>query len=174
MYDKPVTLPDLMTISSSLGSDIPFVMHGGLALAEGRGEQLKFFEPPRPPLAVVIAVPTGVKVSTKWAYENYIPGNNPAKAEAFTGILEAYRRRDLDALRKIVFNDLESVTLHRHPEVEMIKQLLSASGEGVVLMSGSGPSVFGLFPDRKCAMRAVKNLHGQAVEVFVEHIIRKN
>ncbi len=174
MYDKPVTLPDLMMISSSLGSDIPFVMHGGLAVAEGRGEQLKFYEPPRPPLAVVIAVPTGVKVSTKWAYENYVPGNNQAKAEAFTGILEAYRRRDLDTLRKIVFNDLESVTLHRHPEVETIKQLLSASGEGVVLMSGSGPSVFGLFPDRKCAMRAVKSLHGQAVEVFIEHIIRKN
>lgn len=174
MYDKPVTIPDLMQLAAGLGSDIPFVLHGGLALAEGRGEILKFYEPPRPPLAVVIAVPTGVKVSTKWAYENYVPGNNSSKGEAFSGILQAYRRRDLDALRKLVFNDLESVTLHRHPEVERIKQLLSGSGEGVVLMSGSGPSVFGLFSDRKSALRAVKNLHGEAVEVYIEHILRKN
>lgn len=174
MYDKPVTLPDLMQLASGLGSDIPFVLHGGLALAEGRGEVLKFFEPPRPPLAVVIAVPSGVKVSTKWAYENYVPSNNLSKNEAFAGILAAYRRRDLHALSKIVFNDLESVTLHRHPEVERIKSLLNMTGEGVVLMSGSGPSVFGLFSDRKSAVRAVKNLHGEAVEVFIEHILRKN
>lgn len=174
MYDKPVTLPDLMTMGAAIGSDIPFVMHGGLALAEGRGEILKFYEPPRPPLAVVIAVPAGVKVSTRWAYENYTPGNNQSKSEAFARILESYRRRDLDELRKIVFNDLESVTLHRHPEVEKIKSLLGKTGEGVVLMSGSGPSVFGLFSDRKSALRAVKNLHGEAVEVFVEHISRKN
>ena len=174
MYDKPVTMPDLMGLAANLGSDVPFVLHGGLAHAEGRGEVLKFYEPPRPPLVVVIAVPVGVRVSTRWAYENYVPGNNSVKAEAFEKILECYRRRDLDTLRKVVFNDLESVTLHRHPEVEKIKRLLSASGEGVVLMSGSGPSVFGLFADRKSAMRAVKNLHGEQVEVFVEHIIRKN
>lgn len=174
MYDKPITVPDLMSLSASIGSDIPFVLHGGLALAEGRGEILKFYEPPKPPLAVVIAVPVGVKVSTKWAYENYVPGNNGAKSEAFAQILEAYRRRDLDSLRKVAFNDLESVTLHRHPQVDRIKTLLSESGEGVVLMSGSGPSVFGIFPDRKSAMRAVKSLHGEQVNVFVEHIMRKN
>ncbi|GAB4283212.1 MAG: 4-(cytidine 5'-diphospho)-2-C-methyl-D-erythritol kinase [Candidatus Rifleibacteriota bacterium] len=174
MYDKPVTLPDLMTMATAIGSDVPFVLHGGLAYAEGRGEHLNFFEPPRPSLAVVVAVPIGVKVSTKWAYENYVPGNNEAKAVAFSSILEFYRRRDLDALRKVIFNDLESVTLHRYPEVERIKQLLSVTGEGVVLMSGSGPSVFGLFPDRKSALRAAKSLHGESVNVFIEHIMRKN
>ncbi|MEW6709573.1 MAG: 4-(cytidine 5'-diphospho)-2-C-methyl-D-erythritol kinase [Candidatus Riflebacteria bacterium] len=174
MYDKAITVNDLMNMALTLGSDIPFVLHGGLALAEGRGENLKFFEPPRPPLSVVVAVPVGAKVSTRWAYENYVPGNNSAKGEAFAQILEAYRRRDLDNLRRYVFNDLESVTLHRHPEVEKIKQLLDSTGEGVVLMSGSGPSVFGIFADRKAAMRAVKNLHGQKVDVFIEHIKRKN
>jgi 4-diphosphocytidyl-2-C-methyl-D-erythritol kinase len=49
MYDRPVTIPDLMTMAATLGSDIPFVLHGGLALAEGRGEVLRFFDPPRPP-----------------------------------------------------------------------------------------------------------------------------
>jgi 4-diphosphocytidyl-2-C-methyl-D-erythritol kinase len=174
MYDKPITIPDLMAMAAHIGSDVPFVLHGGLALAEGRGEILKFYEPPRPPLAVVIAVPVGVKVSTRWAYENYVPGNNQVKEEAFSRILEFFRHRDLDSLRRVIFNDLESVTLHRHPEVEKIKQLLASTGEGVVLMSGSGPSVFGLFHDRKSAIRAVKALHGEPVNVFIEHIARKN
>lgn len=174
MYDKPVTVPDLMNMATSIGSDVPFVVHGGLAVAEGRGEKLSFFEPPRPPLAVVIAVPAGVSVSTRWAYENYVPGNNVAKEKSFAQVLDVYRRSDLDALKKLVFNDLESVTLHRHPEVLRIKELLSRTGEGVVMMSGSGPSVFGLFHDRRSAMKAVKELDGEAVNVFIEHITRKN
>lgn len=174
LYDKAVTMPDLMNMASTIGSDVPFVMHGGLALAEGRGEKLGFFEPPRPSLTVVIAVPTGVSVSTRWAYENYHPGNNPVKEKAFNEVLPAYRRRDLDALKTLVFNDLESVTLHRHPEVLQIKELLASTGDGVVMMSGSGPSVFALFIDRRRAMLAVKALHGMPVKVFVEHITRKN
>lgn len=174
MYDKSVTMPDLMNMAAGIGSDVPFVVHGGLALAEGRGEKLNFFEPPRPPLTVVIAVPTGVRVSTRWAYENYQPGNNQAKETAFNEVMHAYRRRDISALKTLVFNDLESVTLHRHPEVLKIKELLSATGDGVAMMSGSGPSVFALFAERKQAMQAIKNLHGMPVDVFVEHITRKN
>jgi 4-diphosphocytidyl-2-C-methyl-D-erythritol kinase len=149
-------------------------MHGGLAIAGGRGEKLKFFEPPRPPLTTVIAVPSGVEVSTKWAYQNYEPMVSNNKDEIFERIVQSYRRRDLEDLRKVVFNDLESVTLHRHPEVQRIKEILNSTGEGVCLMSGSGPSVFGLFADKKSAMRAVKKLHGEAVEVFIEHTTRRN
>ncbi|PKL42834.1 MAG: 4-(cytidine 5'-diphospho)-2-C-methyl-D-erythritol kinase [Candidatus Riflebacteria bacterium HGW-Riflebacteria-1] len=174
LYDKAVTVPDIMNMATSIGSDVPFVVHGGLALAEGRGEILSFYEPPKPPLVVVIAVPTGVSVSTRWAYENYHSGNNQAKEKAFGEVLQAYRRRDIEALKALVFNDLESVTLHRHPEVLKIKELLNSTGEGVAMMSGSGPSVFALFTDRRRAMNAVKNLDGMAVNVFIEHITRKN
>lgn len=174
LYDKAVTIPDIMNMATTIGSDVPFVVHGGLALAEGRGEKLSFYEPPKPPLVVVIAVPVGVSVSTRWAYENYHPGNNQAKEKAFGEILHAYRRRDIEALKSLVFNDLESVTLHRHPEVLKIKELLNSTGEGVAMMSGSGPSVFALFTDRRRAMNAVKNLDGMAVNVFIEHITRKN
>jgi len=174
LYDKSVTTPDLMNMSATIGSDVPFVVHGGLALAEGRGEKLSFHEPPRPPFTVVIAVPVGVSVSTRWAYENYQPGNNQSKEKAFNEVLHAYRRRDIDALKSLMFNDLESVTLHRHPEVLRIKELLASTGDGVAMMSGSGPSVFALFTDRKHAMKAVKTLHGMPVNVFIEHITRKN
>lgn len=174
LYDKSLTMPDVLAMAACLGSDVPFVTHGGLATAEGRGEKLAFFEPPEPPLAVVIAVPAGVSVSTRWAYENYRPGNNEAKEKCYNQVLEVYRRRDLDTLRRLVFNDLESVTLQRHPEVHRIKELLARTGEGVVLMSGSGPSVFGIFHDRRAALKAVKELDGEPVNVFIEHITRKN
>ena len=174
LFDKPMSSAELMNMGALIGSDVPFVIHGGLAVAEGRGEKLVFHEPPRPPLVVVIAVPSGVAVSTKWAYENYHSGNNEAKERSFSMILQAYRSRDLDTMRKLVFNDLESVTLHRYPEVLRIKERLSATEEGVVLMSGSGPSVFGLFADKRSATRAVKNLDGLPVDVFIEHTAKKH
>ncbi|HNX77841.1 MAG TPA: 4-(cytidine 5'-diphospho)-2-C-methyl-D-erythritol kinase [Candidatus Rifleibacterium sp.] len=174
LYDKSLSVADLMKMGSLIGSDVPFVIHGGLAVAEGRGEQVTFHEPPRPPLTVVVAIPTGVQVSTRWAYENYHPGNNEAKERSFAIILDAYRARNLDTLRKTVFNDLESVTLHRYPEVLRIKERLASTEEGVILMSGSGPSVFGLFSDKRSAMKAVKTLDGLPVDVFIEHTAKKH
>ena len=174
LYDKSLSVADLMTMGALIGSDVPFVIHGGLAVAEGRGEQVTFHEPPRPPLTVVVAIPTGVSVSTRWAYENYHPGNNEAKERSFNMILDAYRARNLDTLRKTVFNDLESVTLHRYPEVLRIKERLASTEEGVILMSGSGPAVFGLFSDKRSAMKAVQTLDGLPVDVFVEHTARKH
>jgi len=147
-------------------------MHGGLALATGRGENLTFYESPKPPYVVVIAVPKNVSVSTKWAYDNYQPGDNTRKEELFATLLPACRERNLALLRKNVFNDLESVTLHRHPEVAAIKERLAASGDGVVLMSGSGPSVFGLFEERRDAVKAASSLDPATVDVFIEHTLR--
>ncbi|HEY9068641.1 MAG TPA: 4-(cytidine 5'-diphospho)-2-C-methyl-D-erythritol kinase [Candidatus Ozemobacteraceae bacterium] len=171
-YDSSLPLVELMELSQSIGSDVPFVMHGGLALATGRGENLSFHEAPKPPYVVVIAVPKNVQVSTKWAYENYQPGDNTRKEELFKTLLPAYRERNIQLLRKNLFNDLESVTLHRHPEVARIKETLAASGTGAVLMSGSGPSVFGLFDDRRDAFAAASALDPETVDVFVEHTQR--
>ncbi len=171
-YDASLPMVDLMTMSQSIGSDVPFVMHGGLALATGRGENLTFYESPKPPYAVVVAVPKNVSVSTKWAYENYQPGDNTRKEELFATLLPACRERNLPLLRKNVFNDLESVTLHRHPEVAAIKECLAATGDGVVLMSGSGPSVFGLFEERRDAVKAASSLDPATVDVFIEHTLR--
>ncbi|HNW35926.1 MAG TPA: 4-(cytidine 5'-diphospho)-2-C-methyl-D-erythritol kinase [Candidatus Ozemobacteraceae bacterium] len=171
-YDASLPLVELMEMSQTIGSDVPFVMHGGLALATGRGENLTFYDPPKPSFVVVIAVPKNVQVSTKWAYENYQPGDNTRKEEIFATLLPAYRDRNIHILRSQVFNDLESVTLHRHPDVANIKETLAATGKGVVLMSGSGPSVFGLFDERRDAMAAISGLDPAGVDVFIEHTMR--
>jgi 4-diphosphocytidyl-2-C-methyl-D-erythritol kinase len=174
LLGKSLPLPDLMTLGQTIGSDVPFVIKGGLAHGTGRGETLAFFDSPKPPLVVVIAVPKGLEVSTRWAYENYHPGDNARKAARFADILPAFKRRDLATLRQVAFNDLESVTLQRHPEVAHIKDILSSTGQGFVMMSGSGPSVFGLFDDKRAAVAAASKLNRDTVDIFIEHTMRSS
>ena len=173
LYERTVTPSEFMEMASFLGSDVPFLIKGGLARGAGRGEKLEFYDFPKNQLVVVIVMPNDVSVSTKWCYENYTPGNNEIKARSFEMILEAYQNCDLDSLKKVVFNDLESVTLQRYPIIQRIKELLSSTGDGVVLMSGSGPSVFGLFEDKRKALYAVNALKGIPAQIYVEHICKK-
>ncbi|MBF0546004.1 MAG: 4-(cytidine 5'-diphospho)-2-C-methyl-D-erythritol kinase [Candidatus Riflebacteria bacterium] len=172
LYDKGMTMADRMKLSMAVGSDVPFVIRGGLAVAQGRGELLNFFETPRPPLFVLIAVPKNIEVSTKWCYENYKPGQSKRSEENFRDILSAYRKRDLEFLKHNVFNDLESVTFKRHLAVADIKEALNSEGSGAVLMSGSGPSVFGLYTDRKAAIKAASRLDITKVNLFLEQTSR--
>ena len=89
-------------------------------------------------------------------------------------ILEAFQNRDFACLKRVVFNDLESVTLQRYPIIQKIKELLASTGDGVVLMSGSGPAVFGLFDTKQKALFALKALKGLPVDVYIEHTCKKN
>lgn len=172
MYDKSLLAPDLMNLAKLIGSDVPFMIRGGLAMASGRGEILSFYESPRPPLAALIAVPKNIEVSTRWAYENYHPGENAHKSEVFPEILPFFKRRDLTSLREKSWNDLESVTFQRHPEVAAIKEKLLSFGKGLVMMSGSGPSVFGLFEDRKVAAHAASVFDPNKVDLYLENTSR--
>jgi 4-diphosphocytidyl-2-C-methyl-D-erythritol kinase len=175
LYHKSINVnKEIFEIAASLGSDIPFVLKGGLATATGRGEKLTLHKPPRKPYTVVIAVPHSLQVSTKWAYENYTPFDNDAKERANNLILKAYQEGDFTTLRKVAFNDLERVTLEAYPEVLRVKEALARQNNGLVLMSGSGPAIFGLFKDKKEALLALKNLHGMPVKVFIEQTMKKN
>ncbi len=174
LYERTVTPAEFLEMASFLGSDVPFLIKGGLARGTGRGEKLDFYDMPKNQLIVVVVMPHDVSVSTKWCYENYTPGNNEIKARSFEMILEAYQNGDLATLNKVIFNDLESVSLQRYPIIQKIKELLSSTGDGVVLMSGSGPSVFGLFDDKRKALNAVVALRGAPVDIYVERICKKN
>ena len=173
LYERTVTPAEFIEMASFLGSDVPFLIKGGLARGLGRGEKLEYYDMPKNQLVVVVVMPHDVSVSTKWCYENYRPGNNESKARSFEMIVEAYREGDLDTLNKVIFNDLESVTLQRYPIIQKIKELLSSSGNGVVLMSGSGPSVFGLFDDKRKALHAVNALKGIPADIYIEHTCKK-
>lgn len=158
----------LRKIAATFGSDIPFCIDSGWALATGRGEKLT-------PLSLrrklhFVLVNPGFEVSTKWAYQSMggLPKNRRNLSKA---AFEAVQDKDLLALEKAAVNDLESVTAGRFKEIGALKEALLAEGAQIARMSGSGPSVWGLFKDENAAEKACEAMKGHvAVAVAVSTI----
>ncbi len=145
----------LEELGAALGSDIPFCLRGGWAIATGRGEALRGVEP-RGPLHLVLANP-GFEVSTAWVYGALsIPAGRSGDRSAAT--YEALARGDAQALDLAAINDLEPVAMARHPEIAALKRSLMERGALVSRMSGSGPTVWGLFPLKETAAAAAAAL----------------
>lgn len=140
----------LMEIGVKLGADVPFFIFKKTALAEGIGEQLKAM--PDMPSVCVLLVNPGVHVSTAWAYKNLQLTNRAelARLPFFYGSIEN--------ICSILSNDLESVTIPVFPVIDEIKNIMLRMGAAGAMMSGSGPTVFGLFRDRDAAEKARKVL----------------
>lgn len=136
----------LMDIGLKLGADVPFFIFKKTALAEGVGELLSPL--PEMPAAWVVLVNPGVHVSTAWVYRNLQLTNRGelAKLPYFYGSIED--------ICSIFSNDLESVTIPSFPVIAEIKASMLRLGALGAMMSGSGPTVFGLFRDRDSAERA--------------------
>jgi 4-diphosphocytidyl-2-C-methyl-D-erythritol kinase len=139
----------LADIGLKLGADVPFfVQPSSAALTTGIGENLHRCEP----LAGywIVLVNPGFPLSTKWVYENF-----PLTSCSNPYILAPGRKRpgNISAipvdLLEVLGNDLEAVSINRYPEIGEIKQELKKTGAVAALMSGSGPTVFGLFPGRE-------------------------
>ncbi len=147
----------LMEIGVGLGADVPFFVFKQPALAEGVGERLTPLE--AIPTVWLALVNPNVPVSTAWAYQNLQLTNRRADAmiPRFYGSVA-----DLCA---ILANDLETVTINRFPVIRDIKDRLISCGAGGTLMSGSGPTVFGVFEDEAAARQCVAEL-GREVAWF--------
>lgn len=138
---------DLAVLGLRLGADVPFFLcRGAAALAKGIGEELS----PMPVLQgySILLINPGFAVSTRWVYQNL----------NLTSInLKDNLQNSHDKCNHVDFvNDLEQVTLRRYPVINELKQELLQQGAAVALMSGSGPTVFGLFAEKQCAGRAMQ------------------
>jgi len=136
----------LMEIGVKLGADVPFFIFKKTALAEGIGEQLREM-PPMPALWVLLVNP-GVHVSTAWVYQNLQLTSRDGLArlpEFFSSV---------EDVCSLLSNDLESVTIPAFPVIGEIKDRMLSLGALGAMMSGSGPTVFGLFRDRQSAETA--------------------
>ena len=143
----------LCTLGAQLGSDIPFALMGGTVLATGRGEVMQAL-PDFPATYVVLAKPP-VAVSTPWAYRSYDaqpPGFHPDNA----AFLEALERGDRMRCAELVCNVLEPVTETAHPVIADYRTRMRAHGALCAMMSGSGPTVFGLFAEERAAAEAAE------------------
>jgi 4-diphosphocytidyl-2-C-methyl-D-erythritol kinase len=167
LWQLNLSLDELAELGAKIGSDVSFCVYGGTALAKGRGEIIEHLPAP-PHCWVVLAKPT-IGVSTADVYGAF----NPANAEhPDTGkMIEALEQGDYQAMCDHFGNALESVTLEMHPEVAQIKEQMKKFGADAVLMSGSGPTVFGLVQQEARIPRIYNGLRGFCGEVYVVRLI---
>lgn len=133
---------ELQDLGVKLGADVPYCIMLGTALSEGIGEILTPITA-LPPCYILLVKPD-ISVSTKYVYENLNLGSNITHPD-IPAMLKALQSSDLCGLTSLMGNILESVTIHKHPIIQEIKQLMMEYGALSSLMSGSGPTVFGIY-----------------------------
>lgn len=155
MYGLGLSMQALMERGVRLGADVPYCIQRGTALAEGIGEKLSVL-PPMPKCTILIAKP-GISVSTKFVYENLHANDlKPEQHPDVDSMIEAMRQKDLGLLGSRMGNVLETVTIPAYPVINEIKRTMMDNGAIGSMMSGSGPTVFGIFDSPAAAKQAVK------------------
>lgn len=166
LYHLGLPMHRLMEYGLKLGADVPYCLLRGTALAEGIGEKLTRLAP-MPDCYILIAKPP-VSVSTKLVYQTLDaleePPHPPIDAQ-----IQALEAQDLTALAMNMGNVLEGVTVPMHPEIVQIKEMMEAQGAAAAMMSGSGPTVFGIFSEEAKAYEAKTKIRnsGLARQVYV-------
>ena len=158
----------LERLGAKLGSDVPFCVAGGTALAEGRGEILTAL-PDLPPLYLVLAKP-GLEISTPWAYREFDKQKNVVHPD-IEGMVKAVQAGDIEGVLRRCGNVLEPVTAGAHPEIREIKQRMLQNGAKPVLMSGSGPTVFGFVKEKKAGEEIAALLQSMQMETAVAELV---
>ena len=155
MYGMGLSMQALMERGVRLGADVPYCIQRGTALAEGIGEKLSVL-PPMPKCTILIAKP-GISVSTKFVYENLHANDlKPEQHPDVDSMIEAMRQKDLGLLCSRMGNVLETVTIPAYPVINEIKRTMMDNGAIGSMMSGSGPTVFGIFDSPVAAKQAMK------------------
>ncbi len=160
MFGLGLTNAQLMERGVTLGADIPYCIMGGTAVAEGIGEILTPI-PPMPNCFIVLAKP-GISVSTKMVYGN-LKADEIKNHPDIDGMIDSIYRNDLNGMAGRLGNVLEEVTIPEYPVIGDIKQTMLNMGAVNAIMSGSGPTVFGIFDDVYIAKNAYMALKSNSV-----------
>lgn len=167
-----MTLDDMCSLGVKIGADVPFCIKGGTQLSEGIGEILTTL--PTPPQVILLIAKPDIDVSTKMVYEAL--DSKPISSHPdVDGMINAISNLDLAKISQLLGNVLENVTVDMYPIINDIKKLMNENGALNSLMSGSGPTVFGLFDPKdnknaKKAAEAIKNA-GLSNEVFITQFV---
>jgi len=168
LWNLGLTLDELAALGAEIGSDVPFCVYGGTALATGRGEQIRHLPAPAPCWVILAKPPIGV--STADVYGN-LRLHEGTKHPDNQRMLQAIHTQDFALMCQTLGNVLEDVTLELYPQVKQIKELMIASGADGVLMSGSGPTVFGLVQKEAKVSRIYNALRGFVKDVHVARLL---
>lgn len=166
LWETGCSAQELQKLGVRLGADIPYCVVGGTMLSEGIGEILTPL--PAPPECVLLIAKPEISVSTKFVYEN-LHADTLKSHPDIDGMVEAIRRGQLEGITERMGNVLETVTTRTYPVIEEIKTVMKEKGAENALMSGSGPTVFGIFGQKEQAEAAAAILRERdlAKQVFV-------
>lgn len=166
MFDLGLTQQELMDRGVTLGADVPYCIMRGTVLAEGIGEILTPL-PSCPKCHVLLAKPP-INVSTKTVYEK-LDALSSVEHPDIDGMFHALEEQDIRRVAACMGNVLEQVTIPEYPVIQEIKDIMLESGAMNAMMSGSGPTVFGLYESRETAKAAARRIKEQklAKQVYV-------
>ena len=169
---EPLSLEDLCRVGATLGADVPFCVLGGAALVEGIGERMTPM-PPMPSCPMVVAC-MGEGVSTPWAYgeldRRYAEFTPPrAVSSRANALLDALKEGNVEGILENGFNLFAPVVEEMRPAVLACKSRMYEHGARFAMMSGSGPSVFGVFSTVEEADAACRALTAAGASAFVCH-----
>ena len=149
LLKKSLSKRKLMEMGLKIGADVPFFIWEGAAIGSGIGEKLK--KVTLPDLQYVLIYPN-FEVSTRWAYQNFVLTNQRIHFNLHKFL------KTPEGISSILFNHLEEVVSRKYPQIEVMKNNLLSRGALGALMTGSGPTVFGLFQDDKSATGAYEKI----------------
>lgn len=170
LFDLRLSLEELEGLAGQLGSDIPYCVRGGTVLAEGVGEVLTPITPACPECYVVL-VKLPVSVSTATVYQS-LRWDEISTHPDTQGMKAAMAAGDIPLMGSLLGNVLESVTIPMYPKIAVLKEEMMKFGATGALMSGSGPTVFGLFEEEDVARKAAAGIRARfgLREVFATRI----
>lgn len=171
LFSLGLTRKELMKRGVLLGADVPYCIMRGTVLAEGIGEVLSPL-PPMPKCHILIAKP-GISVSTKMVYEK-LDAQEITEHPDIDGILNGLKHQDIREIAGSMGNVLETVTIRAYPVIEKIKDVMKEAGAMNAMMSGSGPTVFGIFDERSKARFAQQKIWETrlAKQVYIANVHR--
>ena len=174
LFQLGLTDQELMDRGVQLGADVPYCIMRGTVLAEGIGEKLTPL-PAMPKCHVLLAKPP-ISVSTQKVYEK-LDAQKVTKHPDIDGILLGLQTGDLKKITSSMGNVLENVTITEYPQIERIKDVMKEEGALNAMMSGSGPTVFGIYDDKMLARRAAARIReeqlAKQVHVTTMHNARR-
>lgn len=164
LYEAGLSSEELREIGARIGADVPFCIEGGLCLAEGIGEKLTQLTPLANIPTVLVKPPVGVSTPMVYReYDNLASVDHPKVDE----MLEAISRYDNMGAMQLLKNVLEPVTTALHPIITDIEEKLLSLGADNSVMSGSGPTVFGVFDSEKKSLEAARKMQVLFPDCFV-------
>lgn len=150
IFEAGYSLPELQEIGMNVGSDVPFCLQGGTAHVGGKGEKVEALPPAK--AAWFVLVKPAISVST---------------AEAYAEIDKSREGKKSGKSKTENFNRFEEVILPKHPEVGAAKKALESAGASAALMTGSGPTVFGIFASESAGESALETVRNQFPECYL-------